>query len=303
MPGRFVAQKVQMRHLSKGFWNRVFIVFQAWRYQGEINHVTGDIHFATLLLNKKRTVLTIHDCRLLDEWNGIKYKLFRLFWFQLPLKKCQYITVVSTFTSNRLKHHLKVNDEKIRVIPVAIDERFKPLKKDFNSQRPIVLQVGTTVNKNLHRVAAALEGVTCQLRIIGDLSNEDITVLDKYKIAYTSISNISIDEVIQEYGNADMLLFASTYEGFGMPILEAQSTGRPVITSNIASMPEVSGEGAALVDPYNIASIRNAVVKLIHDANYRNDLIQKGFINVNRFRINDIAEKYAELYDAIGAQR
>ncbi|MCB0583153.1 MAG: glycosyltransferase, partial [Phaeodactylibacter sp.] len=91
----------------------------------------------------------------------------------------------------------------------------------------------------------------------------------------------------------------SEYEGFGMPILEAQATGRPVITSNICSMPEVAGRGAALVNPYDPAAKRAAIEQIIRNAGYREELIQEGRENVKRFNLEKIAGQYLELYREI----
>jgi glycosyltransferase involved in cell wall biosynthesis len=94
-----------------------------------------------------------------------------------------------------------------------------------------------------------------------------------------------------------MVVFASTYEGFGLPIVEANATGRPVVTSNIFSMPEVAGDAGCFVDPFDASSIRAGIVRVVEDEAYRQGLIKKGFKNVKRFRADAIAHQYAELYN------
>jgi glycosyltransferase involved in cell wall biosynthesis len=96
-----------------------------------------------------------------------------------------------------------------------------------------------------------------------------------------------------------MLLFASTYEGFGLPIIEAQAVGRPVITSDLCSMPEAAGGAACLVDPYDVAAIRQAVLRVMEDHEYRDDLIARGLVNVERFRASKVAAQYAQLYRTV----
>ncbi len=81
--------------------------------------------------------------------------------------------------------------------------------------------------------------------------NEHCLKLEECKIEYENFIDISNEELVKKFIECDMLLFASTYEGFGMPIVEANIVGRPVITSNILSMPEVAGDAAILVDPFN----------------------------------------------------
>jgi glycosyltransferase involved in cell wall biosynthesis len=93
-----------------------------------------------------------------------------------------------------------------------------------------------------------------------------------------------------------MVVFASLYEGFGLPILEAQAMGRPVITSNFGAMREAAGDGALLVDPYSVEAIREAVLRIKREPALREDLIAKGRENAERFRAEAVAARYAELY-------
>ena len=102
-----------------------------------------------------------------------------------------------------------------------------------------------------------------------------------------------------QYQLADIIVLPSTYEGFGMPILEAQAVGRPVLTSNISSMPEVAGDAACLVNPYDVNEIRAGINKIISDDNYRESLIQKGFENIKRYNPERIATDYYELYQRV----
>ena len=118
-------------------------------------------------------------------------------------------------------------------------------------------------------------------------------------IEYSSVADISGAEIVREYERSDMLAFVSTYEGFGLPILEANAVGRPVITGNILSMPEVSGKAACLVDPYRIEDIRAGILRVIDDDAYREQLIAYGRENVKRFSARTIAKQYALLYEEL----
>jgi len=111
--------------------------------------------------------------------------------------------------------------------------------------------------------------------------------------------NLTYEEIIKCYEDCDILCFASTYEGFGMPIIEAQAVGRPVITSTVASMPEVAGEGAYLVDPYSVTSIKKGIEKVIYDTAYRNELIRTGKENIKRFEVGKIASQYLKIYEEL----
>jgi glycosyltransferase involved in cell wall biosynthesis len=93
-----------------------------------------------------------------------------------------------------------------------------------------------------------------------------------------------------------MVVFASLYEGFGLPILEAQAMGRPVITSNFGAMREAAGDGALLVDPYSVEAIRAAILRVKNEPGLREDLIAKGLRNAANFSADAVAMKYAQIY-------
>ena len=105
--------------------------------------------------------------------------------------------------------------------------------------------------------------------------------------------------LISFYNVAKVFVYPSLYEGFGLPILEAQACGCPVITSNVSSMPEVAGESAILVDPYNVEEIASAIHKVSLDKNLRDNLIQKGFENCKRFSWQRCAEETLKVYEEV----
>jgi glycosyltransferase involved in cell wall biosynthesis len=299
MPEGIVCHKYEARFPSIGIYRRLYNVFEAAFRQRDINHITGDVHYLSFFLNKKKTILTIHDCASLERLNGLRRAIFFFCWFWLPEKRVSLITVISESTKKELLRHLKCKPDKIKVVYDCISDTFSPSPRLFNSDKPVILQIGTGNNKNLVNVAKALKGVNCHLRIIGNLSKAQVASLKDSGVDYSNVSGISNADVVEEYKNCDLLVFASTYEGFGLPILEANATGRPVVTSNLYSMPEVAGKSACLVDPYSVASIRDGIVKIINDREYRDGLVVAGFENVKRFRPDAIANDYAVLYEQV----
>lgn len=287
------------RYPSKGIWRRLYDIFRARRYQGNINHITGDIHFLTFLLIRRKTILTIHDCATLERLGGIRYWVFWFLWYWLPSKRCAVITVISDSTKKELERYLTIKNLQVEVIPDCVSPEFRPTEQIFNTKCPRILQVGTKANKNLERVAAALDNLSCQLVIIGELSPSQRNTLRTHKINYTNHVDIDRDNMIMQYQQADLVMFVSLYEGFGLPILEANAVGRPVITSRLYSMPDVGGDGAYYVDPYKVHEIRSAVERIRNDSNCRKELIENGFKNVRKYKPQVIASQYAELYRRI----
>jgi glycosyltransferase involved in cell wall biosynthesis len=163
----------------------------------------------------------------------------------------------------------------------------------------VLLFLGSTPNKNLNRAIQAVRDIPCRLHIVGIIPPEEEQKLAQYGIAYTNSLNLTEKELADAYSSADVLLFPTLYEGFGLPIIEAQKAGRAVLTSNQSPMKEVAGNGACLVDPMEVQSIREGIEKIIQNNDYREDLIKKGFENVKRFESEAIAAQYLRLYKEI----
>lgn len=288
---------------SAGFFRRAYLCVEAAFRQHGVNHVTGDINFVGLLLPGKRTVQTIHDCAHLERTKGLRHALIKLIWVTLPVRRCAYVTTVSEATRRELMKYVPSCDPgKIVVIPVAISERYRRREKPFNKMQPRILQVGTAPNKNIMRLAEALRGMNCTLEVVGRLSDKQRAALSRNGIAYTNFWGLSDEEMVKRYEDSDIVALVSTYEGFGMPILEGQATGRPVITSQVLSMPEVAGSAACLVDPYDVASIREGVLRIVEEDEYREALVHKGLENVKRFDAHRIAMQYLDLYRRLAVQ-
>jgi len=301
LAGKMKAITVYSRYESKGLFPRLYSCIEAFTKQGKINHVTGDINYVGILLKKTRTIHTILDCIHLSSSAGIKHKILKFFWLTLPLKRAAFVTAISESTKKEILKYVNYPADRIKVIYVAISQRFQRADKLFNQEKPRILQVGTAPNKNIPRLIEAIKGLNCTLVIVGRHIPEYENLLKQFQIDYEYKWGLSDDEILNEYNNADILSLASVYEGFGMPILEAQAIGRPVITTNLFSMAEVAGNAACIVDPYDIVSIRAGLDKIINDNAYREDLISKGFENIKRFDPDTIAQQYYALYQAVAA--
>jgi glycosyltransferase involved in cell wall biosynthesis len=121
-------------------------------------------------------------------------------------------------------------------------------------------------------------------------------LIKKAGIQVVVMGSLSKDAILEEYRRCDAVSFLSTYEGFGLPIIEAQAIGRPVITSNMPPMNEVAGGAALTVDPYDVSAIRTAIQRLYADRVFQEELILQGLENVKQYRAPLIAERYAQIY-------
>ncbi len=264
-------------------------------------HITGHVNYVALATGRQ-SVLTVHDIRSALV-GPLPVRLIRLiFWFWIPCWIVRRISVISEFTKGELKRLVPFAARKAMVIPNPVLPLFKahPLPAGKPVQR--VLVVGTKANKNLERIVPALEGLGLELCIIGKLADAHIRALEAAKINYSNKHTLPNEELLQCYRDADLLCFPSLYEGFGMPIIEAQAVGRPVLSSDRGAMKEVARDSACLVDPESTASIREGIRRIMEDADYRAQLVAKGFENIKRFGAEKIGEAYIGLYrEVLGA--
>jgi glycosyltransferase involved in cell wall biosynthesis len=142
-----------------------------------------------------------------------------------------------------------------------------------------------------------LRDIPCLLLIVGQIPEATLLELRGSNIRYENFVRIDHASMIRLYRDADIISFPSTYEGFGMPIIEGQAVGRPVLTSDLEPMRSVAGDGGALlVDPRSVDSIRAGFQSLIHSSALRDRLIDAGRANCRHFTIDAVAAQYMELY-------
>lgn len=260
----------------------------------DVIHITGTEHYLLPFLSSYNTIVTVHDLGFYTKQKRSLKMIVKYFLWIKTLSYAKYVTFISDFSQQETLRlvHLR----KSCVINNPIDPEYQPVQKKFNDKCPCILHIGTKSNKNLFNTIEALKGLSCKLRIIGKLSEDEILHLNKNQINYTNSYNLSDKEIIQEYCKCDIVNFPSLYEGFGMPILEAQAIGRIVITSNIEPMRTIANDAAIIVNPYDIESMRRGYIKAF---NFYPDIILKGFENVKKYNVKVIASEYMKVYNKI----
>jgi glycosyltransferase involved in cell wall biosynthesis len=293
LPAEVVIERFYLDPYASVFAN----IRRASKLKADVFHITGDCNYVVLGLPRRKTIITVHDVGHYEvTLKGLRKIVYGCFWWKLPLKVVKQIVAISNFTKERIERNFSIPSESIKVIYDPLPPNLTPETTEFNEKKPTILQIGSGKNKNVYGLIRALQGLTAKLILINDVDDEIIRFLLHNRIEYEQYHNLPYDEVIAIYKRTDILFFASFYEGFGMPIIEAQSLGIPVVTSNVGPMPEVAGEGALLVNPFSVAEIRNALVRIINSSFLRDELVKKGKENVKRFRSKVIAEEYYNVY-------
>lgn len=266
----------------------------------DIYHVTGHVHYISLVLPKDKTVLTIHDLGFLRTRTGIRRYILKKLLLDWPIRRLSYITTISEATKNEIVSNVKTGEDKIRIVENPLGDQYVSNgQKGFNIECPTILQLGTMENKNVPRLIRALEGIPCKLRIVGPMNVKIADELERTNVAFDNDVHLDGEQLLQAYIDADIIAFCSTFEGFGLPIIEGQAMERPVLTSNISPMREVAGDGAEFVDPLDVEDIARGINNLIRNSEHRAELIKVGLGNARRFNAELIAKEYETIYDEI----
>lgn len=266
-----------------------------------------------------KKVITVHDISSLiyPTFNIRGYIAWKLFGKQ-TLKKVDKIIAVSENSKRDISRYLKIPEDKIRVIYNGKDERFEPLnrreidgfREKYNLNFPFILYVGVLQpRKNIPTLIKAYYklkkfGIKHKLVISGKKGwryEEIFKTAGKLNLQNDVIFTgyILLEELPKLYNAADLFVFPSLYEGFGLPPLEAMACGTPVITSNRGALPEVVGDAGIMVDHYDVDGLAKAMLKVLSDDGLRQDMSGKGLERAKMFSWEKCAKETLEVYEEV----
>lgn len=237
---------------------------------------------------KAKKVTTVHDLVPIKfpEWSNSKITSVHKRKLQIVEKEIDIVIAVSEATKKDLLELTHISEEKIKVIYEGVDPIFvraqedeiREFKKKYNLPDNFILAIsGVGERRNLKRVKEA---------------TKDFNLV----IAGETIPWLEYKELPLLYSAADVLLYPSFYEGFGLPILEAMACGTPVITSNTSSLPEVGGDAAVYVDPNDLNDIKKKVERLLKDKSMYKELSKRGIKQAGKFSWQKCADETAKIY-------
>ncbi len=276
-------------------------------------------------INSVKIIITVHDLYVFKypQYANFKDLIYWRYFSPKYIKKADKIIAVSYATKKDLIDYLKINPNKISVIWESYNNRIYKINNNTTKtisffreknidikDKSIILNVNTiSPRKNIQRIIQSFNEVAPDrpdtiLLVVGRDGWKTRRIYKEYNKSPFKDRIYFIgfvpDEVIADlYNMASVFVYSSFYEGFGLPVLEAQACGCPVITSNVSSMPEVAGEAGILVDPNNVSSISEAISAVVDDNNYRKELITKGFNNIKIFSWEKCAEETKKIYKEV----
>ena len=281
-------------------------------------------HYVLPPLVRCRSVVTIHDCihLMFPQYLPNRFALtYARASIGVAARRANRVLTVSESSKRDILRFVDVPPEKIAVIYNAYDERFgvEPREEDvvrvrerYQLHDPFVLYAGNVKpHKNLKRLIEAFNLVRqrgldhLKLVLIGD-------EISKYAALRRAVHQYQLHKHVRFLGYlpeetlavmyrlAGVFVFPSLYEGFGLPPLEAMASGTPVVTSNVSSLPEVAGDAAVFVDPYDPTAIADGIERVLTDEALRRELRQKGLARASQFSWEDSVRRVHDIYDEVG---
>lgn len=269
-------------------------------------------------LGVTRQVLTVHDLAVIDHPEFFNRRYAAWYRFLLPrlVHRVRRIIAVSQFTKQRLIEVFGVPEKRITVIWNGIDERFCPRPEEqisaaieklcIPSHRYLVALGSLEPRKNLKRLLQAwstiVSGLPNDVWLVLAGAQGKTIVFDGLPLhplpQRVHLTGHVSDELLPAlYAGAIAAPYVSLYEGFGLPALEAMACGTPVLTSNCTALPEVVGDAALMVDPYDLETISEELNRIIKNYTVREGLRQRGIERANQFRWKRTAERTWDLLE------
>ncbi len=307
------------------YWNDFVLPYSLRKNGIELLHTP---HYYPPRFLYCKSVITIHDCVHIlfpnyasskSAYNQAKHATKR------AIKKSSHIFTVSDATRRDLMRLFDAPEEKISVVYNAIDDRAvlgdnsehqKRVLERYQIQDPFLLYAGNIKpHKNIARTIEAFSVLKTELKEDPSWKNLKLVIigdeLSKHQFLRRTVIRSGVQHDVRFFGfvpyetlkvfykTAQIFVFPSLYEGFGLAPLEAMANGTPVLTSNVSSLPEVLGEAALFANPENVFEISKGLKHLLFDANLRADLIEKGLEQARKYSWKKSAELVWETYQAV----
>ena len=298
-------------------WEQVTLPYYSMNDRLDLFHYTD--HSLSILQRTRPVIITVHDIAYIRfPWLFNRSgQIYKQYINDRSIRKADIIIVPSFSTKKDLTHLFGIRSEKIRVIYHGVESRFRHISNveeyRLRNNLPIkmILNVGTLEpRKNVVTLIKAFK----KLRKLGFKDYKLVIAGDKGWLYKQIFKEIELSDLQKEilflgivededlpmlYNCADVFVYPSLYEGFGLPPLEAMACGIPVITSNTSSLPEVVGDAGIMVGPDDVNSLCEAMYNVLKGKELRHHMSKKGLERAKLFSWKETAKKILEIYDEV----
>ncbi|MEO1051211.1 MAG: glycosyltransferase family 1 protein [Bacteroidota bacterium] len=307
-------------------WEQIVLPMCVRKYKLDMLHCTSN---TAPYWPGTSLLVTLHDLIFMQKWSSSKRggslyqrigNVYRSLLVPRLINRCIGLVTVSDFAKNEIRDHFGLEDSFVRKVHNGFGKHFQgthsqdeiaTFKAHYALKTPFIFFLGNRApKKNLNGVLLAYASLdknhpNAPNLVIADLSKKHLhRALDRLGITHLTTKIRLVGYVKNKtlpyfYSQAELFLYPSFIESFGIPILESMACGTPVITSNTSAMPEVAGDAAMLVDPYEPEDIGAAMNLLLTDKQLYDTLVKKGFNRIVRFSYPEMARKTLSTYKSI----
>ena len=257
-------------------------------------------------LHHKKQIITVYDTiPLLFPSNHKKQYYYYKHILPIILKNSVKILTISENSKNSIMNYYRVPKENICVIGGGISNIFTNQKTNCTKQTYILYVGRLCPTKNIQGIIKAFDllinkhKLDLRLKLTGKNGNLNFKINNATRKRIEFVGNVPENELVNLYTNASLFIFPSFYEGFGLPPLEAMASGCPVVVSNKGSLPEICGDAAYYINPYDEESIMEGMYKVLTDNIVRQTLIQNGLERVKMFSWEISAKKHINVFEEV----
>jgi glycosyltransferase involved in cell wall biosynthesis len=326
----FETKKISPRNYL--IWEQVMLPFHAWKDKVNVLHSTGNT--APIHLNKEiKLAVTIHDISYLKSYDEVPKsphfyqrlgRIYRKFFVTQAVQVLNAVITVSEFAKNDILFKFpSITKDKFYVTYLAINSKFEPINREkakknveikYQIKSNYLLTVGgrdpqkntsllietflelkqqSKVKQELVLIVVGISELLGKKMVTKMMQNSD------FNKDIIFISYASQNDLLFLYNAAELFIFPSFYESFGLPPLEAMACGTPVITSSTGAIPEVVGNAAYLINPRKGEDLKEAITKLLNDQSLKNELIRCGLERVKVLSWQKMAQTTLSIYQSI----
>ena len=312
---RVVCPVVAMQRAARYGWEQAILPLQLLRTAPDLVHSLG---YVSPLAARCPQVVTVHDLNYLGHKGrrtAVGRRAFQ-FFVERAVRRADKVITISEFSRDEIVRHLHVSRDKVAVVHLAGREGNEVNQSAPDDSeivrgigRPYVLAFSSlSAHKNIPGLISAFSKIASSvphaLVLVGHLpeKTEARTAMEEAdgdRIVFTGyISDEEVDDLMR---GASLFAFPSLYEGFGLPIIDAQHAGVPVACSSAGALPEVAGHGALVFDPHSTEDMADSLKRCLTDADLRDRLVRAGYENATRFSWESTARQTLDIYRAVAS--